>query len=139
MKHLSFVVNTLKQRVEGVYKLLHSLLLQLPGDLVVMDPGVLECSKLRLRLRELVLDGDPHPAMIVEVLERFERHGVHGVRTNQFLDVQHIAVGWIFRARAGPQRPLDTRSLLLECRKARPAKQAFELLIDETSIGESNL
>ncbi len=50
LKYLSFVVNTLKQLVEGVYELLHPLLLQLPGNLVVMDPDVRECSKLRLRL-----------------------------------------------------------------------------------------
>src|SRR2546423_4217085 len=50
LKRLSLVVNTLKQRVEGIYELLHPLLLQLLSDLVIVDPDVRECSKLRLRL-----------------------------------------------------------------------------------------
>jgi hypothetical protein len=50
LKHLPLLVNTLKQLVEGVYELLHPLLLQLPGDLVVVDPDIRECSKLSLRL-----------------------------------------------------------------------------------------
>ena len=73
--------------MERVYELLHPLLLQLPGDLIVGDPDVRECSKLSLRLWELVLDGEPHLAMIVEALDRGEGHGVHGVGTDQFLDV----------------------------------------------------
>ena len=73
--------------MEGADELLHPLLLQLPGDLVVVDPDVRECSKLSLRLWELILDGEPHPTMIVEALDRGERHGVHGVGTDEFLDV----------------------------------------------------
>ncbi len=101
-KYLSLVVNTLKQLVEGIFELLHSLLLQSPGDLLVGDPDVLEGHEIRLRPWELVLDGEPNLAVIVETLNRGEGHSVHGVGTDQFLDVQHIAVGWIFRACTGP-------------------------------------
>src|SRR6266851_7443258 len=40
----------------------------------------------------MILNGEPHLAMIVEALNRGQRHGVHGVGTNQFLDVEHIPV-----------------------------------------------
>jgi hypothetical protein len=43
---------------------LHALILQLPGDLVVVDTSILERIKLGLRLQEMILHGEAHPAMI---------------------------------------------------------------------------
>src|SRR6266566_7548271 len=79
LKRLSLGVNTRKQRVEGVDELVHPLLLQLLSDLIIVDPDVRECSKLRLRHYELVLDGEAHPAMPAETLDRGEGHSVHRV------------------------------------------------------------
>src|SRR6266700_4645798 len=76
--------------------------------------------------------------MLAEMLDRGEGHSVHRVGTDQFLDVQYIPVGRIFRACAGPQWPLDTRPPLLESSKARPAEQAFELLIGQAGIGDGD-
>src|SRR5438477_9932138 len=75
--------------------------------------------------------------MLAETLDRCEGHGVHRVGTDQFLDVQHIAVSGIFRACAGPQGPLDMRAPPLESRKARPAERPFELLVGQAGIGSS--
>ncbi len=81
---------------------MHSFLPQLLSDLVVVDPDVLECSQGCPGLWDILLDGEAHPAMIAEAFECFEWHGIHRVRADQFLDIEHITVGWILCACASP-------------------------------------
>src|SRR5438552_2325386 len=84
----------------------------------------------------MVLDGQSHPAMIAEAFDRFEGHGGHDVGTYQYLEIHHITVGRILHARAGPQRLLDTHTPLLECLKAWPSEQPFELVVCQAIIGD---
>ncbi len=50
-------------------------------------------------------------AVIAEGVERGGRNGVHRVRPDQFFDVQHVAIGWILGAGAGPEHALRLRAL----------------------------
>src|SRR5437588_3332257 len=84
-KHLLLAFNTLKQLVEGVRKLLHTFLLQLLSNLVVVDSDFLEGREFSLRLWDVVLDAVAHSSMIAEVLDRLQWHSVHGVRADQLL------------------------------------------------------
>src|SRR6266702_191611 len=133
--YIPLAFNACKQLVEGVGEPLHAFLLQLPGDLIVVDPNVLEGCEFRLRLLDVVLNGESHPAMLAEVLDRLEWHGIHRVRTDQFLGVQHIAVGRIFRTGAGTQRSLHACATAPERLEARRAEEALELLVDQARIG----
>src|SRR5436309_5442235 len=73
--------------------------------------------------------------MLAEVLSRAECHRIHCIRSDQFLGIQHVPVGRIFRTRTRPEWSLDTCPLLLKCRKAWRTEQPFELLIDQASVG----
>src|SRR5436305_10645492 len=74
--------------------------------------------------------------MLAEVLDRLKWHGIHGVRTGQFLCVQHIAVGRIFRARAGPERSLHACAAVVERPEAWRAEETLELLVDQARISD---
>ena len=99
--------------MEGVSKLTHTLLLQLPGNLVIEDANVLEGSEFSLRLLDIVLEAVAHSPMIAEVLDRCERHSIYCVRADQFLRIEYIPVRRIFRARARPERSLDLCAMVL--------------------------
>ncbi len=68
-----------------------------------IDRGQLRSGAFERLIEEDGLSGATgNPTMIAEALDRFERHGIHGVGADQFFDVQHIAVGRIFCSRTGP-------------------------------------
>jgi hypothetical protein len=68
--------------------------------------------------------------VIAEALDGLERHRINSLRTDQLLGIQHIPVGRVFRAGAGPQGALRARSLLLENSKRWLAEEssAFSVL-----------
>ncbi len=103
---LFLAFNTLEELMERVGELLHSLIQQLLGNLVVMDANFLEGCKLRLSLRDVVLYAQADLSVVAEVLDGLKRHGINGMGAYQFLGVEHIAICGIFGARAGPQRSL---------------------------------
>src|SRR5216684_7440537 len=125
--------------MEGVCELLHAFVLQLLGDLIVVDAYFFKRCKFGPGLWNVVLDGAADPAMIAEVLDGFQWHGVDGIRANEFLGVEHVAVCRIFRAGAGPKWSLHVRATMFERLVARSTEDAFELLIDEASVSDSRL
>mgnify|MGYP000606971772 CR=1 FL=1 len=48
--------------------------------------------------------------VLPEGLERRRRNRIDGLRTDEFLHIQHIAVGGIFCAGTGPEQPLGHRA-----------------------------
>jgi len=99
---LLLTLNAFKQLMEGIGELLHAFILELLGHLIVVDADFLKSVKFRVSLRNVVLDAKAHSTVIAEVLNSFQRHRIHGVWANEFLRVQHIAIGRIFGTRAGP-------------------------------------
>ena len=85
----------------------------------------------------MVRYGERNSPMVSEAIHRCERHGVDGFRTDQLLDVEHIAVGRTFRTGIGPQGPLDSCSTPSERRKTRSTEDSFELLICQSRIGDA--
>ena len=61
--------------------------------------------------------------MILERLDRLERHRVHRVGADQLLDVEHVAVRRILRRRRRPQAPLVARALAGEVLPPRPGER----------------
>ena len=86
---------------------------------------------------DVVLDAVAHPAVIAEVLDGFERHGIHGMRADEFFRVEDVAIGGILRAGAGPEWALHVCSGLLERCKARRFEDTLELLVHEARVGDS--
>src|ERR1051326_5052841 len=132
-------LNALKQLMEGIGELLHAFILELLGHLVIVDADVLKGVKFRVSLRDALFDTKARLAVIFEVLNSFQRHRIHGVQANEFLRIEHIAVCRIFGTGASPQRPLYMSALLLEFLETRRVKEALELLVDDTGIGDGGL
>src|SRR6266699_7029529 len=87
--------------------------------------------------RNVVFDAVADLTMIAEVIDGLQRHGVYGVRANQFLSVKHIAIGWILGAGAGPERTLDMCTCMLERLEARRAEDALKVVVHQAGIGDS--
>src|SRR5260370_32931221 len=96
---LFLAFNPLEELMERVGELLHSLIQQLLGNLVVMDADFLEGRKLGLSLRDVVLYTQADSSMVAEVLDGLKRHGINGFGAYQLLGVEHIAVRGTFSAR----------------------------------------
>ena len=81
-------------------------------DVVVVDAGLRELARAaasprRAPRRDVVRD----LAVILERLDRLDRHRVHGVRPDQLLDVHHVAVVRVLRRGRGPEAALRRRAL----------------------------
>ena len=64
---------------------------------------------------------------------------VDGVRADERLDIQEVAVGGILRPGTGPERPLDLRPFCTERGETRAFKYFLERLIHEFGIRDSNI
>src|SRR5262249_8922516 len=65
-------------------------------------------------------------AMIAKGCERFWRHGVNGIGTNQAFDVHHIRIGLVLCAGAGPKGSLHTHTPVLPFFKLRTKEYLSE-------------
>src|SRR5436190_12472668 len=100
---------TRNQRVEALLEAREPVAQQLVGDVVEVDADGTEIGDRALGGRELRVDRTRYLAMIAERLDRGRRHRVHRVGPDQLLDVDHVTVGGILRARARPEWPLQLR------------------------------
>src|SRR6516165_6821145 len=125
---------TPKKLMEGVSKFLHTFILQLFRYLGVVNANFLKCCNHILCLLNVFFNGEKDSSMIAEVFDRFKWHSVHCVGTDQFFRVQYITIGWIFRACAGPQRPLHMSATMLECFETWCVKNAFKFLVNQPRI-----
>ena len=86
------------------------------------------CQRLHSLLRsvDVFRQALARHAVIAEGIQCGGRHSVYGIRTNQFLYVENIAIVRIFGAGAGPEHALSLRSLGSQ---SLPALSAKDLLI----------
>src|SRR5579885_3596567 len=136
---LLFGVDGLEEIVERVGELLHALDQQLVRDLSVADADGFQRLKQGNRAGDIVVDGDAGVAVIAEVLDGFQRHGINGIGADQFFGVHDIAVGRVLRAGAGPQRSLHHCAAMLERLEARRVEDFLEILVDQAGIGDTGL
>src|SRR5947209_8976084 len=134
---LSLVLDGLEQFMERVSKLLHALVLQLLGHLIIRDADLFQLCKFGLSSCNVVFNAKAYLAVIAEVLDSLQRHGVYGLRTDQFLCIENVAVGRVLGAGAGPEWTLHPCARVLERLEARGAENALEVLIDQTRISNS--
>src|SRR5688500_9925935 len=82
-----------QQLLEGVGELLHALRLERLDDVVVVDARLGELLEQPPRLVEALRERLPADlAVVLEGLDRLERHRVHRLGADQLLDVEHVAV-----------------------------------------------
>ena len=77
--------------------------------------------------------------MIPEGANRLLGHRVHGVRADQLLDVDHVAVGRVLGRGGGPERPLRPRALRCELLPGGAGEEPLVLGIGELRVGDGEL
>src|SRR5438552_3699878 len=94
----------------------------------IVNRGPDFCQRLHSLLRsvDVFRQALARHAVIAEGIQCGGRHSVYGIRTNQFLYVENIAIVRIFGAGAGPEHALSLRSLGSQ---SLPALSAKDLLI----------
>src|SRR5712692_6314067 len=130
----------LEELVERVGELLHALELERLRDVVVVDADRGELLEQLVRLLDTVQNGvAANLAVILEGDDRLQRHRVHRLRSDQLLDVHHVAVLRILRRSRRPQAALRIRALAGEELPARPRKRLLVVLVRELRVGDREL
>ena len=112
-----------EQLVEGIGKAPHAVLGQLGGHRVDGNAACFERGHGLLGRADILLQARTHAAMVAEGVHGLRRHGVDGVGADQFLDIEHVAVGGVLGAGAGPEQPLRMRAARLQLLPAFAAEQ----------------
>ena len=105
--------------------------LQRRGDGVQIDADRPQPPERLARRRHALVHGGPHAAVVAERLDRLGRHRVDRVGTDQLLDVEHVPVGGVLGARAGPQRTLHAAPARAQAGERRAVEDLAEALVDD--------
>src|SRR5262249_7272790 len=118
--------DALDQPVEGLGEEPDAVELELPSDRLQVDAQLAERPPDAARLVDAGVDRARDLAVLAERRQRLRRHGVDGVRSDQLLDVHHVAIGGVLGAGARPERPLHLRPLALQRAEAAAAEELLE-------------
>src|SRR5579875_287063 len=127
-----------EQLIECVDKKLYAFLGELIGDGGDGNSGAREVLHYTGRLVHIFLEAGAWNAMIAESIHRGWRHGVDGIGADQFLNVENIPVGRIFRTGAGPQDTLRLGATRGQRLPALAAENALVNLIGEFGVGDGD-
>ncbi len=109
-------------------------------DVVVVDARLGEILEELVRLVDALHHRvAAHLAVILERLDRLERHRVHGVGPDELLDVHRVAVGGVLRRGRRPQRALRPRALALQVLPALALERLAEVLVRELRVRDREL
>src|SRR3954462_12820145 len=114
------------QLAERVGELLDALALEDGDHVVVVDAGLGESLEDTARLVDVLLERERDVAVILEGVDRLLRHRVHGLRADQLLDVDHVAIGRVLGRGRCPEAALRPRPLRPD---PLPALARVELLV----------
>ncbi len=81
----------------------------------------------------------PRLAMILEGDDGLRRHGVHRLGADQLLGVEHVTIGRIFGAGAGPEAALGRRALRAQRGEALAAEDALVGVVGQARVGDGRL
>ena len=95
-----------QQRIGRIGKQFHAVLDEVPGHAGKIEPQAVHLGHYAARLVEVLGQRRPDVAVIAERVHRRRRDGIDRVAADQFLDVEHVAVGLVLHAGAGPEQPL---------------------------------
>ena len=96
----------IEQGLERVLEELHGIGEELVGDFLHGDASGFEIGHGFVSGVDTVGEARAKFAVIAEGVEGCGRDGVHSVRTDEFFDVDYVAVFRIFGASAGPEESL---------------------------------
>ena len=124
---------------EGIREELHAVGQQLVGHLLHGDARAAERRHRVERGVDVLLKAGARPAVIAKRVEGRRRYRVDGVRPDQFLDVEHIAIGGVLRARARPEQPLRLSALAGQGAPACAADDLQVPLVGQPGVGDGHL
>ena len=107
------------------------------GQRIDVDAGFAERCQTPSRNRRRRRQRRADFAMIGESLQRAFRHGVHGERRGERLDVENVGRLRILGARAGPQQPLRPRAGIEGALPARRGQQLAIRLVGALGDGDA--
>ena len=126
------------ERHEGFIERAHAVGGELRRDLLEAEPLLLELPQNFPRRVEILLDREPHLAVIFERVVCGRGKRVNRVARDQRLDVQHVAVLRILRPRRCPQRTLHIGAPRAELLKSIAAEVFLEELIRELGVRDGH-
>ena len=111
------------------------------GDVVVVDARLGELRRAAAWAFSTPFEHRvaAHLAVILERLDRLERHRVHRVGPDQLLDVDHVAVVGVLGRRRRPQAALLVRALPFEILPARSRERLEKVLVRELRVRDREL
>src|SRR5262249_1239473 len=131
--------DALHQAFKRIGERFDAIVLQLLADLFEIDADLGQLCERTPRFVQVLFDCQADVAMIAEGGERRGRKRVDSVRTDQALDVEHVAVVRILRAGARPERALNTSALRFQLCEAFARKDLFEPLVLHLRIRNRSL
>ena len=127
------------QRRERFVERLHAILGELGRDRVETETLLVELAQHLARGIEVLLQRHGNAAVLLERFVGRRRNCVDGVRPDERLDVEHVAVRRILRAGRCPQRTLHIRAVMLQLLPTLAAEGLFEELVGELGVGNRDL
>src|SRR5207247_3107129 len=88
------------------------------------------------RASHVAAEGRSGPPVIAKGGERAGRPGIHRVRADQLLDVQHVAIPGILRSGRCPEQPLSARAEGFELLELQAGKELAKSLVHELGVGD---
>ena len=96
-------------------------------------------DRLDARRLEVAVERALQLAVVEEGVDRLERHRVDGLRTDELLDVQHVAVVGVLGGGARPQAALHPRAGGAQVGELVAAEDLAEGLVGELGVGDGGL
>src|SRR6266850_5856310 len=119
----------LHELVPGFHEGLRSLILELGGQRVDVDPGLRDLRQNGLGVTAVGRQDRAELPVVGEGFEGALWHRVHGERRGERLDVEDVGCLRVLRARAGPQRTLRAGACVVGALPARRAEQVAGRLV----------
>ena len=129
-------VDDFEQGVEGGTEERDAIFQERVGDFPERNARAAEGVDHVARLRHARHEAGPQTPMIAEGLERCGGEGVHGLRTDQLLDVAHITVARVLGAGARPQQTLWVGASRGQRLPLGRATQVQVTLIGQLGVGD---
>ena len=124
---------------DRIGKELHPVDLEVVGDLVHIDADGLQVAQHLPRTVDILEQADPHFAVFLEGHHGLLRHGVHGLRPDQFLDIHDVAVVGVLGPGARPQAALDAGAVAPELGELRLLEDSLERLVGHLGVRDRRI
>ena len=87
---------------------------------------------------DIFLETGARLAVVAECVKGGGRNGIDRIGADQFFDIQHVAIGGIFRAGAGPEEALRLAPRCARACQRGPLEDFLVALIGEFGVGDGD-